>query len=181
MQKIFYMNSIIRENKLGHKMLTGIKEMKYTCSSFIQPPCVYSELKLVTVSTETQTFSLESKCLAAQCFASPLGSLRRYRGHCLPLWPLSAAQPCHAQICLSALRLLLHNVLLGTQRNKSMYPWGILFQPRESLLPRGVSIIPFQSLSEKCNTVPLGFKMLPVLGWVLRRFINNSWCNVYHF
>lgn len=36
MQKIFYMNSIRKGNKLGHRMLTGITEMKYMCSSFIQ-------------------------------------------------------------------------------------------------------------------------------------------------
>lgn len=57
--------------------------------------------------------------------------------------------------------------LLGTHRNTNpCILWGILFQPRECLLPRGVSIIPFQSLSEKCNTVPLGSKLLPEFCWV---------------
>lgn len=35
MQKAFYMEAIIKGNKLGHKMLTGMKEVKYTRSSFI--------------------------------------------------------------------------------------------------------------------------------------------------
>lgn len=39
MQKTFYMEAIIKGNKLGHKMLTGMKEMKYTRSSFT-PACM---------------------------------------------------------------------------------------------------------------------------------------------
>lgn len=85
--------------------------------------------------------------------------------------------------CLSALKLLPENVLLGTYKHTNpSCLWGILFQPRASLLPRGVSIMPCKSLSEKHNTTPFGFKMLFEIHYFLFVcFINNSCCDINQF
>lgn len=151
------------------------------CSSLTQASmCILRAQAIECIRQYPQKHILLRTSALLQCFASSLGNLKWYHGHCLSLWPLSAAQAC-SDLLISSHIASAEYPAGYPQEHRSMYPWGILFQPRESLLPRGVSIIAFQSLSEKCNTVSLGFQMLPELRLVLVRFINNSCCNVNHF
>lgn len=184
MQKTFYMEAIIKGNKLGHKMLTGMKEMKYTRSSF-----THACMCMLTTETGGCVRHSPQKCkhilLTARASQHSALQIR---------WEVSGdinATAFLSDLCLQpdhTILRLAHQLsdcssryaASYPQKHKSMYPWGILFQPRESLLPKRVSIIPFRSLSEKCNTVPLGFKMLSELCCVWGRFTNNSCCTVNH-
>lgn len=184
MQKTFYMEAIIKGNKLGHKMLTGMKEMKYTRSSFT-PACMC----MLRAGTGGRVRHSPQKCkrillTASAAQHSALQILWEVSGDIKATAFLSdlSLQPDHAILRLAyQLSDCSSQYTAGyPQKHKSMYPWGILFQPGESLLPKGVSIIPFRRLSEKCNTVPLGFKMFSELCWVWGRCINNSCCTVNH-
>ena len=135
MQKAFYMEAIIRGNKLGHKMLTNERNEIHA----------FQFLTRMHVLLQTETgdcvrhSAQKCKHLLLTASASQHSALQ------IP-WEVSCA--IKATAFLSDLSLQPYHAILRLayqlsdcssrcaagypQKHKSLYPWGILFQPSEA-------------------------------------------------